>query len=436
MSLLTVFQQLSTTQRAVVLVCAIAVAVAMAWPNDEEAVPVAATESRPSTAVHSRADAASPVVPPPTPATLSHEVVPGDTLGGLFTQHGLGLATLHHVLEADQELLALDILRPGNQLHFEWTEDRSRLDTLSLVIHPGRTIHYRRLSDDAFEAVEDNHPGHWHERVLISPIEGSFYASASQAGLNDADIVKAERIFRERVNFRRDIRVGDRFEIVLSEERVRKAEPTGQTRIEAIRLRLGKRMESAFLHDDGSYYDARGESLGRAFLRQPMQGPPRVSSHFNPRRLHPVTKRIAPHNGVDFAMPVGTPILSIADGVITRIGNHPYAGKYLEVEHPGQFKTRYLHLSRISVRQGQNVRRGQQIALSGNTGRSTGPHLHFELHVNNRPVDPLKADIPRAKRIPAREMVAFDNKVRTLLDTLEHAELRLAQRNATHGNEI
>lgn len=436
MPLLLILKQLSRMQRYG-LACAIVVVLAAAWSDTEVVSPIETSAPPQADAVDHGLQAET--LPAPRPLTThEHEVAQGNTLSGIFTEHGFDAVTLQRILEADEELLALDILRPGNKLHFEWNEERSQLKTLSLVIHPGRTIHYRRTPDDAFEAEEDNLASHWNEQFLISSINGSFYASASKAGLSDADIVKAERIFRERINFRRDLKAGDRFEIVLSEERVKETELTGQTRIEAIRLQLGKRKESAFLHDDGSYYDAQGESLSRAFLRYPMRSNPRVSSHFNPRRLHPVTKRIAPHNGVDFAMPVGTPILSTGDGVITRIGDHPYAGKYIEVEHPGQFKTRYLHLSRTSVKRGQNVVRGQQIALSGNTGRSTGPHLHFELHVSNRPVDPLKADIPRAKRIPPHEMVAFNSKVKMLLNALENAEMRLAKRNTTHdhSNEI
>ena len=133
-------------------------------------------------------------------------------------------------------------------------------------------------------------------------------------------------------------------------------------------------------------------------------------------------------------MPVGTPVLSTGDGVVSRIGNHPYAGRYIEVEHPGHFKTRYLHLSQVQVQRGQRVSRGERIALSGNTGRSTGPHLHFELHVNNRPVDPLTADIPTATRIPANEMPVFRNRVAALMAVMDNSEqLAASMEPNVHG---
>ncbi|WP_404840901.1 peptidoglycan DD-metalloendopeptidase family protein [Alkalilimnicola ehrlichii] len=162
-------------------------------------------------------------------------------------------------------------------------------------------------------------------------------------------------------------------------------------------------------------------------MRYPTASRYRVSSPFNLRRKHPVTGRIAPHYGVDFATPIGTPVLSTGDGVVSRTGNHPFAGKYIEIKHHGQFKTRYLHLHEIQVTRGQAVQRGDRIALSGNTGRSTGPHLHFELHVNNRPVDPLQADIPKARRIPSEEMEAFRANVDRLLIAMETPDIPLAQ---------
>lgn len=372
----------------------------------------------------------SPLPVEPQVRHAGHEIRQGDTLSGIFAEHGFDAATLNAVLAADEELLALDVLRPGNRLQFERAEDGSQLLVLSLTPHPGRTIHYRRAADGFFEFEEVIQPTHWREEVVSTTIHGSFYASAAEAGVSDTDIVQVQRILRERVDFRRDIRAGDWFEIVLGRQ-VAGAEATGQSRIEAIRLHLEqRRTHSAFLHDDGNYYNERGESLGHAFLRYPMQGKYRVSSPYNLRRLHPVTKRIAPHHGVDFAMPTGTPILSTGDGVVTRIGDHPYAGKYLEISHAGQFKTRYLHLSRIQVRQGQQVRRGQRVALSGNTGRSTGPHLHFELHVHGRPVDPLTADIPTASSVPPEELMAFTQRVSTLVARMQNETL-LASRSDT-----
>ncbi|MDO9735383.1 peptidoglycan DD-metalloendopeptidase family protein, partial [Glaesserella parasuis] len=108
---------------------------------------------------------------------------------------------------------------------------------------------------------------------------------------------------------------------------------------------------------------------GKGFARYPLPFTPRVSSHFNPRRLHPVTRRVAPHKGVDFAVRSGTPIIAPADGVVEHIAYQANgAGRYIKVRHGGQYTTVYMHLSRSLVKVGQSVKKGQRIALSGNTG--------------------------------------------------------------------
>ncbi|GAL29028.1 cell wall endopeptidase family M23/M37 [Vibrio variabilis] len=171
---------------------------------------------------------------------------------------------------------------------------------------------------------------------------------------------------------------------------------------------MGSREIAAFLSEDGRFYDRDGNSLEQAFDRYPIdKAYRRVTSHFNPKRKHPVTGRISPHNGTDFATPVGAPIYSTGDGVVTAIRNHPYAGKYVVIQHNSVYTTRYLHLSKFLVRQGQHVKRGQKIALSGATGRLTGPHLHFEVLVRNRAVNPLTVDLPLATSISKEEKQQF-----------------------------
>ncbi|MDW2276950.1 peptidoglycan DD-metalloendopeptidase family protein, partial [Vibrio sp. 1074] len=122
---------------------------------------------------------------------------------------------------------------------------------------------------------------------------------------------------------------------------------------------------------------------------------------------HPVTGRVAPHNGTDFAVPTGTPVVSTGDGTVIMTRKHPYAGNYVVVEHGNKYKTRYLHLSKILVKKGQKVSRGQRIGLSGKTGRVTGPHLHYELIEYGRPVNAMRANIPMASSVPKKEMATF-----------------------------
>ena len=147
--------------------------------------------------------------------------------------------------------------------------------------------------------------------------------------------------------------------------------------------------------------------MSRAFLTTPLKQSYRISSSFNPRRLHPVTGRISPHNGTDYATPIGTDLLSISDGVVTRIGDHPIAGKHITIQYTDKYSSRYLHLNKILVKQGQRVSMGEVVGRSGKTGRVTGPHLHFELHAQSRPVDFKQYPLPEGRQLDETQMIAF-----------------------------
>lgn len=363
----------------------------------------------------------------PPPNVIVHPIQPGDSLSGIFSRFDLGNTALYQILAADESLLALDILRPGHTLTFRLDELGGRLMEMELFIHAGKRVIYQRTDDETFAYEEIILPGEWQQQVLSGEIYGTFYQSAKEVGLSEGEIAQTNDLLKERLDFAREIRAGDPFQVIRTVQFV-DGEATGQSRIEGVRILRGKRIHSAFLCDDGNYYDHKGDSVMRAFLRYPTEKRFRVSSAFNPARRHPVTGRIAPHNGTDFPMPIGTPVLSTGDGVVTRVSNHPFAGKYVEIRHGGDYTTRYLHLNRILVRQGQSVKRGERIAQSGNTGRSTGPHLHFELHVRGRPVNPLTADIPLSVSVPKERRAEFLGRVSELTALMDNPHQQIALR--------
>ncbi len=330
----------------------------------------------------------------------------GDTLSGLFDHYNLGQATLIYLLSADESLLALETLQPGHILFFRYKEKTQDLEEMELYIHAGHRVVYRRIAADAFNYETIIREGEWRSKTISGKIESNFYSSAQRAGLTEAEAATVTQIFQDQLDFSRVIRKGDTFQIVRNVQFIDDL-PTGQTRIDSARVQRRAYEHTAFLFQDGRYYDKQGKSLARALTRTPLGKSYRISSRFNPKRVHPITGRVAPHNGTDFATPTGTKVLSTGDGIVTRVGNHRFAGRYLEIKHGGRFKTRYLHLHRILVRKGASVKRGQAIALSGNTGRSTGPHLHFELHINGRPVNPMKAKIPRTQSISKKDRSIF-----------------------------
>lgn len=145
---------------------------------------------------------------------------------------------------------------------------------------------------------------------------------------------------------------------------------------------------TAYRISDKKFYNL-SDTSGKGSLDYPLPATARLSSPFNPARLNPVSGKVSPHNGIDYSMPMNTKIVSVIDGKITRAEYNSTMGYFVEVTGKAGVKTRYLHLNKILVTKGARVTRGGAIALSGNSGRSSGPHLHYELVINNNPVNSL-----------------------------------------------
>lgn len=331
----------------------------------------------------------------------------GDTLSNIFSSWQLPYETAHKILEADLEMLKLDTIKPGD--HLELLVDKETRRLVALTYHESlieRSV-YSLNDDGSFDYQFIEMPGEWKEKMYTGEVNGSFSLSAHKIGLSSHQIANITRTLKDKINFARDLRAGDRFSVLVSEQYA-DDHLTGKTEVQGISIQLRGREVAAFLADDGRFYDREGNSLEQAFDRYPVDRQyRRITSAFNPKRKHPVTGRITPHNGTDFATPVGAPIYSTGDGKVIAVRNHPYAGKYLVIEHNSVYKTRYLHLHRFLVKKGQQVKRGQKIALAGATGRITGPHLHFEVLVRDRAVDPMKANLPMASSISKEEKSAF-----------------------------
>lgn len=354
----------------------------------------------------------------PKPRKVEHLIKSGDTLEGIFQNYGFPISTLYNVLEADQEYLVLEPLQVGDRLRFE-TNDNDELVRISRKIDPSKTIAYVQHDNGGFVYKEELKPINWSQFTKHGAVDGSFYLSAKRAGLSDANVMTISDLLKGRLDFRRDVRAGDPFDVVLKQGDV-DGEMVGSEQVEAVRIKVRGQYYQAFLNSsDGRFYDEDGNSLTPALRRWPTAANYRISSGFNPNRMHPVTGRPAPHNGTDLATPSGTQVLATGDGIVTRTANHRYAGKYISIDNIGKYSTRFLHLSKILVRKGQRVKRGQVIGLSGSTGRVTGPHLHYELHVGGRPVNPMRAKIPTMSSIPKAERGKFDRSIASWTEMMD-----------------
>lgn len=245
-------------------------------------------------------------------------------------------------------------------------------------------------------------------RVLRGNINGAFVASARNAGLTNNQIHRVASMFRGRIDFRRDLRKGDSFRVLFDKPH------DDDAKILAVAFNINGREISAFRGLDGQFYDASASSFNSSgrFMRFPIPSTRKVSSGFNPSRRNPVTGRVQPHNGTDFAVHVGTPILATGDGVVAKATSHPEMGRYIVLSHGSKYTTVYMHMSKLMVKPGQKIKVGQIIGLSGNTGRTTGPHLHYEFRINSRPVDAMRVDLPMTEGLGDSQKRQFLAKVR------------------------
>jgi murein DD-endopeptidase MepM/ murein hydrolase activator NlpD len=254
----------------------------------------------------------------------------------------------------------------------------------------------------------------------------SFYSSAVAAGVTDSLISDFANAFAFDFDFQREIKPGDIFEAAF-ERRVNGAgEAVGGERLvyASLQTQAKSRALYRFLAPGEklpAWFDGNGSSIVRSLMRTPVEGA-RISSSFGPR-MHPVLGYTRVHKGTDFATPVGTKVYASGDGVIDFVGLHGGHGNYISVRHTKSLQTAYAHLSVYGqgMAVGTPVRQGQEIALSGNSGLSSGPHLHYEVIVDGEQVDPMSYETQSGRRLADAALAAFQ-KERERIDTLRAAQ--------------
>jgi len=364
-------------------------------------------------------------------APTVHRIKRGETLTQIWEKNGASYVAAIRAADAFKRAgLSLNALQPGGELELmqdesgEIVELRKRISegrTLLLKVNGGMEYEHEILEPEIITE----------RRTVVGTIEHSLSLAATKESVPYSLVDEFVDLFGGRVEFSRDLQPGDSFSLVYDERRTDDGFPLPPGAIEAASLLTKGELLVAIRHvgkdGKGRYYDDKGNPLGNYFLRYPLNFT-RISSVFTESRFHPVLKTNRPHRGVDFAAPTGTPVRSVADGIVEVAGYHRGNGNWIRIRHSDRWKTLYLHLSRIEsgVQKGARVRRGQQIGRVGATGLATGPHLHFELHDRGRSIDPMKATLPQ---MPTNGETIPDNVLKVALQTLKkhHQELQIVR---------
>ncbi len=346
---------------------------------------------------------------------FSHTVTSGEKLTDVLELSGLDSEIVNQLISAYPEFKNL---KAGQQ--FYWIlNKKGELEYLNWLVSERQERIYELAEAGKFKRQILDKKSIWKREVLKGKINGTFSASLQRLGLERRQINQLNSALQWQFSMNK-LKKGTAFAILISREYLGE-KLTGQGNVEAIHIIHEGKSYYAIQAENGRYYNRQGETLGKGFARYPLQRQARISSHFNPNRKHPVTGRVRPHRGVDFAVPTGTPIIAPADGVVEKVAYQAGgAGRYVVLRHSREYKTVYMHLSKPLVKAGQSVKRGERIALSGNTGISTGAHLHYEFHINDRPVNPLTVRLPgTSSEMKTTERRRFLTKAKTVENQLK-----------------
>jgi len=353
----------------------------------------------------------------------------GDTLAALLARLEINEPGLQQFLTVTPEARSIYRLYPGRTVQAAH-DANGKMRWLRYIHTPGTTEDGKVItamlqveaSEDGFRAEELKHDTTGQVRVAMGTINNSLFGATDAAGVPDAITMQMADILSSKIDFIRDLRKGDQFRVVY-ETRMHEGRQAGTGRVLALEFtNKGQEHNAVWYQADngsGSYYDLEGSSLKGTFTRTPLQFT-RISSNFG-RRMHPIHKSWRMHSGVDYAAPTGTPIHATANAKVAFAGWQNGYGNVVILQHHGQYTTLYAHQSRIApgITKGASISQGQVIGYVGSTGWATGPHLHYEFRIANKPVDPLSIDLPVAEALDNRQLNEFRRSTQPMREQLE-----------------
>lgn len=396
-----------------VLPASVAIATYTAYPSDDEQIARSLqTEIVAPLPIPAIADQITVVTTPSAVTTHTTMIRVNDTLGAIFSRLNIEDAALLRFIRGQTLAQPLSTPREGVYVQAKVTADQ-KAQTLKIFLEARSANQQNSVvtvtrRGDRFVIHSEPFVYETQQAMRAGIVKGNLIDSAKAVGVPD-EIAKRMPIALERaINNGLDITDGDDFRIIF-ERQFMEGDFVRNGKILAVSLtHQGKNYESFWAEDgtrNGGFYNLDGTSSRTTFIRVPVEGA-RVTSSFMPMRRHPVTGVLRPHQGTDFGAPRGNKIFAAADGVISRRSFDKRGfGNYLMIKHDDSRTTLYGHMSRIAqgMKVGTRVKRGQVIGYVGATGLATGPHLHYELRVNNRQVNPLKTNIPDKEFLTSEE---------------------------------
>jgi len=395
------------------------------------------TQSTPAPTTADHEDILANTVSAEATPDYSTDVKAGDNLSLIFSRAGLNAQDVYKVSNSTPKTKVLGNLYPGYRLEFYFNEDES-LQSLTVVKNKLESVIFSRNDAGQYIAKENTLSPEVRQVFREATINDSLFLAARNGGISAGVTMELAGIFGGVIDFLLDTRKGDTFN-VLYEEKFLNGEYIGYGKILAAQFTNQGETHTAvrYVNTDGDsdFYNPEGESMRKAFLRNPVDFT-RISDGFNLRRKHPILNTIRAHKGTDYAAPRGTPVVAAGDGRVTWASRKGSFGKLVVIQHGDRFQTKYAHLNDYAkgIKKGNRVKQGQVIGYVGSTGGATGPHLHYEflmdgVHRNSRTIHDK---LPKAESVPSNEMQRFKEQSQILITQLQvhqNDTTKIAQRS-------
>ena len=356
---------------------------------------------------------APPVLPPPDQPETLKEIAgifeKNQTISEVFAEHGLSAALVQQILDCARPDYNLAKVKAGYPYHIRFDGEGQFYDFEYPIDSEKYLIVGRDPDGQNLVSEIREFPFEIHVEKVSTVIKSSLFQSIEAIGEKDALAIALEDIFSSDIDFILDIREGDSFTAIVEKKYLYGAfigygDVLAAAFVNDGRQILGFRFEDK--NGKPAYYDPDGKSLRKSFLKSPLKFT-RISSTFSLARRHPITKKVQPHLGVDYAAPVGTPVRAVGSGRVVRAGREGNNGIMVHLRHTKGYETFYLHLSKTVVKQGATVGQGELIGYVGSSGLSTGPHLDFRIRRNGKALNPLKIIYPPGDPVPPEKLDAF-----------------------------
>ena len=390
----------------------------------------------------------APIVAAPAELREEFRLGSGGTFGEVLQAASVGWSEQNALLLAFREQANPRRMKEDTRITLRWLPGQEELRGVDVSLNKDETV--RLIRDEAgWSSVLIQTPI-WVDTLYVSgAVQDALYNAVLQnAGISNLPegnrawfVTMLDQVFQWQLDFSRQVRTGDAYRFVVEREVRPDGTMKGGHLLAAEYVNQGTAYRAIWFdpNDDGqgTFYDEEGKSVRRAFLTRPITLS-RISSRFNPARLHPVLNTVRAHRGVDFAAAIGTPLMATGDGVVIFAGRKGDLGNLIEIRHPNGWVTRYGHLNGFApgIRVGTRVRQGETIGYVGRTGMVTGPHLHYEMRRGNEALDPLAVQLPPGDPVPngARGRWGVESRDRLmLLQTLPGPSIPLAHADPEPG---